>query len=107
MLCRTRRQGRPDPARRTKNNMFRPLQGKTSAAKAALERGRRLQRSSAAPPEISLRQDENNPEGMPGTSPTRQLARGYNLAREILHRRGEKPNGCARNRLSRMIGVHE
>jgi hypothetical protein len=32
---------------------------------------------------------------------------GYNLAREIVHRRGEKPNGCARNRLSRMIGVHE
>jgi len=32
---------------------------------------------------------------------------GYNLTREILHRRGKKPNGCARNRLSRMIGVHE
>ena len=30
-----------------------------------------------------------------------------NLAGEILHRRGEIPNGCAWNGLSRMIGVHE
>ena len=30
-----------------------------------------------------------------------------NLAGEILHRRGKKPYGCARNRSSRMIGVHE
>jgi hypothetical protein len=33
--------------------------------------------------------------------------RGDNLTGEILHRRGKKPNGCARNRSSRMIGVHE